>query len=187
MKTDPTLWLLARASGMTAFVLVTASVLAGLTLKARPLGTRVRSVTVTEVHRSLALSGLLLVAVHGAALVADRASGLSLPDLVVPGLSSYRPLATALGVLAAEALVVVYASFGLRKRIGTARWRSLHRLSFAVFAAAAAHGILAGTDTGAPWAQGLYAGAVGAVAAATAWRVLAPPVPARRSGRTLRT
>ncbi len=38
MKTDPTFWLLARASGLTAYGLLTASVLAGLVLKARPFG-----------------------------------------------------------------------------------------------------------------------------------------------------
>ena len=40
MKTDPTFWLLARASGLTAYVLLTGSVLAGLTVKSKPLGRR---------------------------------------------------------------------------------------------------------------------------------------------------
>ena len=42
MKTDPTFWLLARASGLTAYALLTTSVLAGLTVKSRPLGARSR-------------------------------------------------------------------------------------------------------------------------------------------------
>ena len=36
MKGDPTFWLLARSTGLTAYVLVTASILAGLVLKSRP-------------------------------------------------------------------------------------------------------------------------------------------------------
>ena len=44
------------------------------------------------------------------------------------------------------------------------------------------HGLLAGTDSGRPWAFGLYLGAVGAVGAATTWRVLVPPLPARPRG-----
>jgi hypothetical protein len=38
VRGDPTFWLLARASGLTAYVLLTGSVLAGLTLKSRPFG-----------------------------------------------------------------------------------------------------------------------------------------------------
>jgi hypothetical protein len=37
------------------------------------------------------------------------------------------------------------------------------------------HGLTAGTDSSQPWAFGLYLGAVGSVAFATAWRALAPP------------
>ena len=38
MSHDPTFWILARAAGFTAYVLLTASVLAGLAVKARPFG-----------------------------------------------------------------------------------------------------------------------------------------------------
>ena len=91
----------------------------------------------------------------------------------------YRPLATSLGVLAAELMVIVYASFSLRKRIGVRNWRRLHWATYGIFAAATAHGLAAGTDTSRPWAFALYLGAVGAVAAATAWRavVVAPGNP----------
>ena len=54
MKADPTFWLLARASGMTAYALLTASVLAGLVLKARPLRS-LKPAAVTDTHRFLAL------------------------------------------------------------------------------------------------------------------------------------
>ena len=43
------------------------------------------------------------------------------------------------------------------------------------FVMATIHGLTAGTDSSQPWAFGLYLGAVGAVAFATAWRVLAQP------------
>ena len=56
MTHDPTFWLLARASGITAYVLVTLSVLAGLVLKSRPFA-RLRPATVTNVHRALGCVG----------------------------------------------------------------------------------------------------------------------------------
>ena len=39
-------------------------------------------------------------------------------------------------------------------------------------AGATVHGLMAGTDTGRGWADAIYLGAAGSVAAATAWRVL---------------
>ncbi len=175
MKGDPTFWILARASGLTAYGLLTASVLAGLVLKARPFGTALKPATVTDLHRFLALLGLGALSLHGVALLIDRAVPISLADLLVPGIAPYRPLATGLGVLAAELMVVVYASFALRKRIGTRNWRRLHWATYLIFALATVHGLAAGTDSGASWALALYGAATGAVLAATAWRTLVPP------------
>ena len=76
-------------------------------------------------------------------------------------------------MLAAELMLVVYASFALRKRIGPRNWRRLHWATYAIFAAATVHGLAAGTDTAQPWAFACTSAAVGSVAAATAWRALA--------------
>ena len=173
MKTDPTFWLLARASGMTAYLLLTASVLAGLVLKARPFRS-LKPAQVTDVHRFLALLGLGALALHGATLLLDKAVHIPVVALLVPGLSPYRPLAVGIGVLAAELMLVVYASFSQRKRIGTRTWRRLHYASYLVFAAATAHGLLAGTDTQRPWALAVYLLSVAAVAGSVAFRALAP-------------
>ena len=132
MKTDPTFWILARASGLSAYVLLSSSVLAGIAL-------------------------------------------------LLPGRIPYRPLWTGVGVLTAEIMLVIYLSFSARKLIGAKAWRRLHYATYAVFAAATAHGVMSGTDSAHPWVLNLYVGAVGAVVAATAWRVLAPP--ARASSR----
>jgi methionine sulfoxide reductase heme-binding subunit len=175
VKSDPTFWFLARASGLTAYALLTASVLAGLVLKSRPLGGALKAASVTDVHRFLAALGLGTVALHGIALVLDSTVRISLVALFVPGLTAYRPLWTASGVLAAELMLVVYASFSLRRRIGPKNWRRLHWATYVIFTAATAHGVLAGTDTA--WSRPLYVGAVGAVTAAAAWRALARPAP----------
>ena len=178
MRHDPTFWLLARASGLTAYVMLTLSILAGLVLKSRPFRS-LKPAAVTDLHRILAMIGLGALAGHAAALVLDTTVNVSLPALVVPGLISYRPLWTSLGVLSAELMVLVYASFSMRKRIGTKNWRRLHWATYGIFAAATVHGIGAGTDASRPWAFALYACAVGSVAAATSWRALVSPAPAR--------
>ena len=185
MRHDPTFWLLARAGGLTAYVMLTLSVLAGLVIKSRPFRS-LKPAAVTDLHRILALLGLGALAGHAVALVLDTTVKVSVAGLFVPGLVSYRPVWTSFGILAAELVLLVYASFSLRKRIGTRNWRRLHWATYGIFAAATVHGIAAGTDTTRPWAFSLYLGAVGAVVAATAWRVLVPPVSAR-ARRPVRT
>ncbi len=181
MKTDPTFWLLARASGLTAYVLLTASVLAGLVLKSRPFRS-LKPAAVTDTHRFLAMLGLGAIALHGATLLLDQTIHLRPIALLVPGASPYRPLPVGIGVLAAELMVLVYASFSLRRRIGTRNWRRLHWATYAIFGAATVHGLASGTDTSQPWAFAIYLAAVGSVVGATAWRALTPPLtPQRRT------
>ena len=169
MKADPTFWLLARASGLTAYVLLTSSVLAGLTVKSKPVGSRVKAAVATDVHRFLSLLALGAIALHGLVLTLDQTVRMPIAALLVPGLSPYRPLATGIGVLAAELMILIYTSFSLRRRIGVRNWRRLHYLTFGVFAAATVHGLVAGTDR---WAFGLYAGSVAAVAGLMTWRIV---------------
>ena len=74
MRSDPTFWILARASGLLAYVLLTSSVLAGIVLKARPFGAALKAATVTDLHRFLALLGLGFIVLHAAALVLDSSA-----------------------------------------------------------------------------------------------------------------
>jgi sulfoxide reductase heme-binding subunit YedZ len=172
---DPTFWILARASGLTAYVVLTLSVLAGLVVTSRPFGRTLKAASATDTHKFLSLLALGAVAIHGLTLTLDKTVRIGFAALLVPGLSGYRPLATALGVLAAELAALIIVSFPLRRRIGARVWRRLHWATYGVFGLATAHGLAAGTDSSQRWAFGLYLGAVFAVAAATAWRVLTRP------------
>jgi len=172
---DPTFWILARASGLTAYVLLTLSVLAGLTVKSRPFGRAVRAASATDTHKFLSWLALGAVAIHALTLTLDQTVHIGLGALLVPGLSGYRPVATGLGVVAAELAALVVVSFPLRKRIGARTWRRLHWATYAIFGLATAHGLAAGTDSSQRWAFGIYLGSVFAVAAATGWRALTRP------------
>jgi sulfoxide reductase heme-binding subunit YedZ len=178
MRTDPTFWLLARASGLTAYVMLTLSVVAGLVVKSRPLRA-LKPAAVVDLHRILAMLGLGALAGHAAALVLDTTVNVSIPGLFIPGLISYRPVWTSLGIIAAELMVIVYASFSMRKRIGPKNWRRLHWATYAIFGLATVHGLAAGTDASRSWVFALYVLAVGSVAVAATWRFLVPPAPAR--------
>jgi DMSO/TMAO reductase YedYZ heme-binding membrane subunit len=181
MTSDPTFWLLARASGLTGYLLLTTSVLAGLVLKSRPFGRGLKPASLTDLHRFLALLALAMLALHGGALLLDQTVHMPAAALAVPGLSPYRPLAVSLGVLAAELTALIVVSFPLRRRIGTRAWRRLHWATYTVFALATFHGVLAGTDSSQHWTRLVYLAALAAVTFATAWRALTRR---RRSPRT---
>lgn len=174
MRHDPTFWILARASGLTAYVLLTLSVLAGIVVKSRPFGTRLKQPTAIDTHRTLAALGLGALVIHATSLALDKTVRIPVQALFVPGLSPYRPLWVAIGVLTAELLVVVYASYSMRRRIGFKNWRRLHWATYALFAGATVHGLLSGSDSGRLWAQAIYLGAITAIAAAATLRFLVP-------------
>jgi methionine sulfoxide reductase heme-binding subunit len=178
VRTDPTFWVLTRASGLTAYSLVTLSVLAGLVLKSRPFP-RPKPAAVTDMHRFLTTLALGATAVHGTSLLVDTKIPLTFQELVVPGIAPYQPLWTGVGVVAAEVMVVVYLSFSARRWIGTKAWRRLHWTTYGIFVAVTSHGVMNGTDGGQSWVVALYVGSIGAVAAATCWRFLAPPATRR--------
>jgi sulfoxide reductase heme-binding subunit YedZ len=122
------------------------------------------------VHRYLGLLTGAFIGLHALGLLLDTYLPFSVTQLVVPGASSYRPLAVALGVVAAELLAAVAVTNALRKRIPHVLWRRVHCATFAVWAFALVHGLTAGTDARAPWALALYTVAAASVAGLTVWR-----------------
>jgi len=114
-----------------------------------------RAVSFT-LHQDLASIGLALALVHVAVLMIDRSVPYSLADILVPFSGPYRPLWVGIGQLTLGVTIVVLLSFYVRKRMGQKTWRQLHYLSFLAFVGATAHGLMAGTDTQAPWVVGGY-------------------------------
>lgn len=174
LRSEPgrALWVASRSAGITAFVALSLDVTFGLLLStglayrwiSRPRG--------VEVHRWLSSATLALTAAHAAALVGDRFARIDLFDVLVPFQARYRPVAVGLGVIAAYLAVVLHGSFALRARLGARLWRSLHYLSFVLYAVVAAHGIFAGSDAGLAGVRTLFAVSAGVVVSLTGYRVL---------------
>lgn len=167
----PVDWYAARAAGVVAYVLIAVGVLLGVLLGGRARLPRWPAFAVADVHRFVGLLAGTFVALHVLTVWADSMVHFSLLQLVVPFASSYRPFWVGLGTVAAELLVAVAATNTLRKRIGFARWKRWHYLTFVLWLAATAHGIGAGTDAGEEWLRLLYVSSVAAVAGAIVWRV----------------
>jgi sulfoxide reductase heme-binding subunit YedZ len=146
-------WLISRASGVVALVLVSLAVLLGLTMAAGALRRKGLKRSIARVHEHLALTALVAIAVHGLSLLGDGWLRPGLRDIAVPFAISYRPVFTGLGIIGGYLVLIVGPSFYLRRRIGPARWRKLHRLGLMIWFLAAIHTVGAGSDAGRPWLQ----------------------------------
>ena len=165
-----TLWYTARAGGLLAFALLTASVVLGLALAGRARLRHWPRFAVEDVHRFTSLLAGTFVGIHVLALLLDTYVPFSLAQILVPGTASYRPLQTALGVVAVELLAALALANHYRKSLPYRLWRRAHYLNFAVWALALVHGVTSGTDSGTLWAVTLYAVAAGSVAGLVVWR-----------------
>jgi sulfoxide reductase heme-binding subunit YedZ len=145
MSGVPLAWLVARSSGLVAFGLLTLSVWLGLAMSTRLLGPK-RQKLLLPLHRTLAWTGLSMVALHVGALLLDPVLHFSVLSVLVPGTATWRPAAVALGVVAGWLSLALAASFNARRWIGQKGWRRLHYASFAAFWLALGHAVLAGTD-----------------------------------------
>jgi DMSO/TMAO reductase YedYZ heme-binding membrane subunit len=164
------MWYLTRAAGWTAYALLTGSMILGIGLGGRWRSRRWPRFALNDLHRYLSLVTLVFIGIHAATLAFDSYISFSLADLLVPGLSSYRTLWTALGIVAAWLALAAWLSDLVRKRIGQRWWRRLHWATYAVYVLATLHGIKAGSDSGSVAAIAAYAASVGAVAGLTVWR-----------------
>ncbi len=141
----PVAWLVARASGLVAFGLLTLAVWAGLAMSTRLLAPK-RQKPFLALHRTLAWTGLSALVLHLGGLLLDPVLHFGVLSVLVPGAASYRPGAVALGIVAGWLSLALAASFKARRWIGQKGWRRLHYASFAAFWLALGHALLVGTD-----------------------------------------
>lgn len=163
-------WYVARAGGLVAFALLTVCVLLGLLLSGRARLAGWPRFALEDVHRFAGLLTGTFIAIHGGALLLDGFMPFSVADVLVPGTAPWRPLATALGVVAAELLVALALANHYRSKFSYRFWRRTHYANFAVWLLALVHGITAGSDSDTVWATSLYIVAAAAVAGLTVWR-----------------
>ncbi len=144
-----TWWYLARAGGIVAWALLSASVLWGLALSTRILGPRPRPNWMLDLHRFLGGLAVTFTGLHVLGLVLDSYVEFGPVEILVPFTGDYRPTAVAWGVIGMYLLLAVEVTSLLRRRLSRRAWRATHLLSFPLFVFATVHGFTAGTDAGA--------------------------------------
>ena len=141
------LWLAGRATGITAYLLLTGQIVFGLILS-HPVNqsTWKLSKRLFPWHENLYVFVLAFLAAHIASLVLDPYAGVGIGGAFIPGLSSYRSSPVALGTLALYALLATGLTARYTKLLPAGFWLKLHRFAIVAFILAWMHGMLAGTD-----------------------------------------
>ena len=156
-------WIVLRAAGIAAYVLLWATVTWGLVGTTGLVGKRVSRATSIAIHQFLATAAFVLLGVHIGGLLLDRFVHFSPLDVAVPMHSSYKAVPVAFGIVALYSLAVVIVSSWARKRLSTKLWRALHLLAVPTFAMALVHGVFTGTDTVRSWMWWAYVATGGSV------------------------
>jgi len=154
----PWTWLAIRASGITAWALLTAVVVWGILLRTRILNHLTTPVRLLDLHRWLGATALTFLAIHLAFLLIDPTVHFTVAQILVPGLAPWRTLAVALGTIAFWLLIPVTILGRIRSKLGKAGnkiFKRAHLIAYAAWPIATAHYVLAGTDALAQWSIGL--------------------------------
>lgn len=153
-------WIASRAAGILAIALMSFSVIVGLTMGGNLLGRasrKLRSTTGTQtrdlarIHEYTSLAALIAIASHGLLLIGDGYLHPSLSQIAVPFTIEYRPFYTGLGIVGAYVAMLLGLTYYMKDRIGTARWKRLHRFTIIGWLLAVVHVFGAGTDTSDAW------------------------------------
>jgi methionine sulfoxide reductase heme-binding subunit len=144
-------WLASRASGIVALLLITVSVIVGLTMSTRFLGRPKLNRVLTAIHEHTSLASLVALSVHGLTLMGEKFLKPGLTGVLVPFAGDYRPVWTGLGIVGGYLAIIFGLSFYARKRIGAKLWRRMHRFTILVYVLSVIHTLGAGTDASTAW------------------------------------
>ncbi len=164
-------WYTARAGGLVAWALLTASVLWGLVLSTKLRPPRVRPAWTLDLHRYLGGLATIFVGVHVGSIILDSYTRFGLGDVLVPFASAWHPVAVAWGIVSMYFLLAVEVTSLARRSLPQRVWRRAHTLAFPLWAMATVHFMTAGTDARTAVARLTVIGASAAVCALTAVRV----------------
>lgn len=139
-------WYVARGGGLTAWLLLSVTVVLGLLTASRILGRRVSRAQLEHVHRIVGEVAMIFIGVHILGLFLDTYVHFGLADLFVPLASSWHPIPVAFGIVAFWLLIAVMLSSLLKDRIPHALWQTIHLSSYAAYVLTTVHLMTAGTD-----------------------------------------
>jgi len=143
-------WLAGRATGITAYLLLTALVCFGLILSHPTNQSTWRlSKRLLPRHENLFVFVVAFLVAHVVSIVLDPWAGVGIAGSFVPGLSAYRSAPVALGTLGLYAALISGVTGRWTKLLPPGLWLRIHRFALVAWILAWMHGLLAGTDSAA--------------------------------------
>jgi methionine sulfoxide reductase heme-binding subunit len=151
-----TTWIILRAAGIGAYLMLFSSVAFGLVATSAPFGKRIAKQSAILIHQFMSTVGLVLLGVHIGGLLLDRYIHFGPTQVLVPGTSSYRPVAVAIGILGMYSMILVAVSSWFRRHYSAKIWRALHMAAVPAFVLSLLHGVFTGADSARPWMYLIY-------------------------------
>ena len=156
--TDPKVfWYLSRATAFVSLSILWLSMALGIGMTNKMARLWPGAPAAFAIHEYVSLLGLAFALFHALILLGDRYINFTVAQIFMPfSTLNYRPTWTGIGQLAFYLWLIVALSFYVRSGIGQKTWRMIHYLSFGLYMMGLTHGLLAGTDSTANWAQWYY-------------------------------
>jgi predicted ferric reductase len=134
---------------------------------------RLPKFAISELHRTLSMFGVALLALHVATALLDPYVSIGWVATVLPFTSHYERLAIGMGTLAVDLSGAVLITSLLRGRIGLRAWRAVHYLAYFAWPVAFIHAIRAASyDARLWWITAVEWGSLAVVATAVFVRLL---------------
>lgn len=149
--TPSPLWFATRAAGTVTLLLLTGTVVLGLSTTVRLRGTIWPKYVNNPLHRNVSILTLVFLGLHIVTSLLDPFAKLGIKDATIPLASSYRPVWLGLGVVAMELCVALAVSTALKRFIGQTAWRTIHWTSYICWPVAVLHGLGTGSDARRGW------------------------------------
>lgn len=174
-------WVASRTAGVLALLLMTLSMVAGLTLGGRLAGPGARGLlrpaVLRSLHEQLSLAALAMIGLHAVTLLGDQWLRPSLADIAIPFAGEHEPFFTGLGIIAGYLALSLGLSYYARASIGPAHRRRLHRFITIAYVLSVVHTLGAGTDADRLWLFVPTAAGAGIVAGLLVLRLLPASTP----------
>ncbi|HNF93445.1 MAG TPA: ferric reductase-like transmembrane domain-containing protein [Anaerolineales bacterium] len=151
-------WYVTRAAGLMGYLLFWLSTVWGFAISSKIFDSFLERMFTFDFHEHLSLLSLGFLVLHVAVLLIEKVEPLSLTEVLVPFVSTYRPFWTGIGIITFYLTVLVTITFYIRKWISMKTFRVIHYLSVAAYFGALLHSVYAGTDTSLTWVQWMYGG-----------------------------
>ena len=151
-----TTWFITRAAGWVAYFLMWFSMVWGLVIPTKFFERYLSPTFVVDFHEYISLLAIGFVILHVSVLLIDQYLPFTLVQILVPFLSTYRPLWVGLGVIGAYLALLVTVTFYLRKRIGQKRFKAIHTLSVFAYLGVILHAFFSGSDSSLAVVQLVY-------------------------------